>query len=109
MFVLVTTARKVSAVALGVPARDEATFSQPAAKNTTLDTARRRTAINRRPKVRLFENDMSEESDLEFSVDIAGAGLGTIGVGLGGASSGGLGVVGGFGGDVGTSDIDELV
>ena len=106
---LVTTARKVSAVALGEPATDDATFNQPAAKNTTLDNASRRTAINRRPKVRLFENDFSDESGPGASVNVGGAGLSVDVVGLGGDVSGGPGGVEGFGADVGSSDIKELV
>jgi hypothetical protein len=108
MFVLVTTAKKVLAVALGEPARDDATFSHPAARNTKLDSPRRSTAKNRRPKLRLFEKDCEEE----FGIGVADAspGIGVCIV-IGGLGGGGNGESGGGGsGESGgeTSDIDEL-
>jgi hypothetical protein len=115
--VLVTTARNVFAVALGEPASDEATFNQPAARNTTLDNPRRRTAINRRPTVRLLDIDFAEEFDSDVTDASEGAGLGVdvgvlggdVGVGLGdGCGLGGGGGLSGGGGG-GASDINELV
>jgi len=99
----VTTARKVLAVASGEPATDEATFNQPAARNTTLDNARRRTATNRRPKVRLFETDFSEESEVDVTIGSGGDVGGELGDG------GELGGVSGLGGVGGASAIHGLV
>ena len=101
IFVLVTTPRKVLAVALGEPASDDATFNQPAARNTTLDTARSRTAKNRRPKVRPFEADFGEEFELDTTDALCDAWLGVHVGGLGGVD------VCGRGG--GASDISEFV